>query len=220
MASRLVLSLLLAGNVADATVLLRGHRAGFEVTNASMAVGANTTASETGKVHLAAQLQHMADQCQCHFRGLCTCGAAVEFMDCIADSCASGMCDCKSADFLHACDSMSQTCPTTGLTCSEEKATCQHTALPDTWTEAEIREDLAILHKRKCVLQDAAEVGYVNAGIRLKQVKIVIQGHLDLLKAKGAKEAPYMGCGPKPKGQYGKDWQSSWTQGEAVPVKL
>lgn len=208
--------------VATISVLFAAGSDAFRLRRSNYARQANSTVagnSTAGMVSLTGKLAEMGDQCQCHFRGLCTCDASVQFMDCIADSCASGLCDCKRDDFFDSCNAMAATCPTTGLFCTEEKATCEHTQLPDTMTTAQLQEELAGLKKRKCQLKDASEAGYVNAGIRLKQVKITIQGHLDMLRAKGVKEAPYMGCGPAPAGDHGKDWVADWKNGgEAMPV--
>lgn len=70
-------------------------------------------------------LGRMASQCKCKFKGLCGCDAALEFMDCIAASCTSGTCNCQNGmQFLYACHNMSAVCPTTGLMCASDSASC------------------------------------------------------------------------------------------------
>jgi len=83
--------------------------------------GSNTT-------NFAAVLATMANDCQCSFRGVCTCELELEFMNCIRDACASGKCACDG-HFMEACGQMSATCPQNNLQCSENKeVTCTSAA--------------------------------------------------------------------------------------------
>jgi len=66
----------------------------------------------------------MASDCKCVFNGLCTCAQALEFMRCIEDACQSARCDCEDKHINYACGNMSTTCPSVGLTCSMQEASC------------------------------------------------------------------------------------------------
>jgi Cys-rich protein (TIGR01571 family) len=177
------------------------------------------TKHNTSEMVLPVDLAIIASKCQCRFIGYCTCGAAIEFMDCVADACASGVCDCKVTNFMHSCDSMSTTCPSVGLHCSQEKATCLHTPEPVSMTVPEIREKLARLKKRKCKLEKAIDAGYFNAHKRLQELLPEIQSYLDILKLKGDANAVYMDCGSAPAGIRGTNWTASRVGGKAVSLE-
>jgi len=167
--------------------------------------------STSGAVTLPVSLAIVADQCKCKFVGLCTCEAAVAFMECVADSCASGQCDCQAADYLTSCNAMAQTCSKVGMHCTQEKTTCRASSEPIRETIDELQQELAVLKVRKCKLEEADKAGYINAGVRLQELGPEIQGRLDLLKAKGGPPF-YMGCETMPEGS-----SVSWLGGEAVP---
>jgi len=163
---------------------------------------------------LTPNLMILADKCQCKFVGLCTCPATVEFMDCVADACASGACECEPADFVNSCNSMAvTTCPSAGLQCTQEKATCLHTPEVNNQTVEEIQAELEALRVRKCHMKKAEANGYLNAEARLAEFMPRIQGGLDHLKEKGA-EPYYMGCAPG--SPIPADSTAGWYQGNAV----
>eukprot|EP00929_Paragymnodinium_shiwhaense_P021553 TRINITY_DN14020_c0_g2_i1.p1 TRINITY_DN14020_c0_g2~~TRINITY_DN14020_c0_g2_i1.p1 ORF type:complete len:831 (+),score=229.43 TRINITY_DN14020_c0_g2_i1:76-2568(+) len=64
-------------------------------------------------------LRELEDECQCTFEAKCTCGASVDFMQCIADACSSGKCDCQGHHaFQSACNDMDDLCPDVNLECT------------------------------------------------------------------------------------------------------
>eukprot|EP00747_Dinoflagellata_sp_TGD_P211247 gnl/TRDRNA2_/TRDRNA2_84451_c0_seq4.p1 gnl/TRDRNA2_/TRDRNA2_84451_c0~~gnl/TRDRNA2_/TRDRNA2_84451_c0_seq4.p1 ORF type:complete len:771 (+),score=215.04 gnl/TRDRNA2_/TRDRNA2_84451_c0_seq4:66-2378(+) len=82
-------------------------------------------AHNASDVVLPAALASLAKGCQCHFKGHCVCGAAQEFMQCISDHCASGMCDCGKNEYKKACLSFGDTCShSLTMDCSTTKFTC------------------------------------------------------------------------------------------------
>merc|ERR1719359_5234 len=129
----------------------------------------------------------LADQCKCRFRGLCTCELSMEFMDCIADSCASGACECHDQIFEHACGGMVDACPSVGVQCNAQRATCLSQPLLNNETVDEILRDLEGMKARKCKLERALAAGFVNADNRLRELEPPLQARLDLLKIKGVK---------------------------------
>eukprot|EP00929_Paragymnodinium_shiwhaense_P062541 TRINITY_DN31216_c0_g1_i1.p1 TRINITY_DN31216_c0_g1~~TRINITY_DN31216_c0_g1_i1.p1 ORF type:complete len:227 (+),score=77.60 TRINITY_DN31216_c0_g1_i1:58-738(+) len=153
--------------------------------------GGNSTVAP---VQMDAQMAVMAEQCKCRFIGLCTCAATIEFMDCVADACASGACSCKTSHFFESCSSMASVCPNAGLACTQEKATCMHTDVPTNMTTAQITEALHGLQCRRCRLRKALKAGYMNAKNRLREVEPEIEGHFDMLKLKGAPAPPRLCC--------------------------
>lgn len=158
-------------------------------------------ASVAERTDLPASLMIMADKCQCRFVGLCSCGQATSFMNCIADKLTSGDCESNEQTFVTHCHSMAAVCPSIGLTCGKEQATCINTPIHIEESNTELRQQLHILRERRCKLQDAARSGYLNAKHRLRDLEPVIQSKLDALQAKGvgSEHLPHMGCGPAPK---------------------
>eukprot|EP00927_Polykrikos_kofoidii_P003774 TRINITY_DN1151_c0_g1_i3.p1 TRINITY_DN1151_c0_g1~~TRINITY_DN1151_c0_g1_i3.p1 ORF type:complete len:339 (-),score=50.41 TRINITY_DN1151_c0_g1_i3:138-1154(-) len=136
------------------------------------------------------------DSCSCEFRGICSCEAAIEFMDCITDKCNSGTCDCEATQFHHACESMAGTCSMEML-CTEDKATCLVQEEADLWarnrTTTTIYEELVELKEDKCRLELAAEDGWLNAAFKLKSVALEIDKRMKELKAYPA-PLPEMHC--------------------------
>mmetsp|Transcript_32936 Transcript_32936/g.71832 ORF Transcript_32936/g.71832 Transcript_32936/m.71832 type:complete len:417 (-) Transcript_32936:112-1362(-) len=177
-------------------------------------VGLMPTSGTTGAAIQPASLVIIADQCQCHFLGVCSCSAAADFMDCIADGCASGACDCGAFHFEAACNNMSAACPNAGLRCSAHKATCLNKPSLNKEKPEEILADLTDLKRRKCRLVKALEDGFAIAEGRLDELRPEIQGRLDTLREKTPKAAaPYMGCAA---GGLGVNQTTSWIGGEAV----
>lgn len=130
---------------------------------------------------LPVSLKVIAEQCRCSFVGLCTCGAAMEFMDCIADACATGGCDCGETHFSGACSSMLTTCPSSGMTCEEDKASCMHNPVLKREPKESIMMGLERLMERKRKLEKASKAGFINADRRLKELEPEIQAHYDAL---------------------------------------
>lgn len=121
----------------------------------------------------------------------------MKFMDCMADACASGACDCHDDIFEHACGGMVDACPSVGVQCNSKRATCLAQPMLNNETVKEILADLVGMKARKCKLSEAVAAGFVNADNRLRELEPPIQGRLDLLKIKGVKEEdlPSMECG-------------------------
>jgi len=197
----LVLVLLAAGAAASSSHL-RSPQAQLSVVAANV-----SEPSQEGSLPI--NLAVIADHCKCKFIGVCTCMATVDFMDCVADAGASGACEFKPSDFTKSCDAMAETCPTVGLQCTQEKATCLHPPDISKKSIPELNAELATLKSRKCNLEGAAAAGYLNAKARLAELAPRIQGNLDVLKIKGG-EPFYMGCAPMPVG-----YKASWIGGEA-----
>lgn len=139
-----------------------------------------------------------ATQCKCKFIGLCSCRASVEFMDCIADACASGHCDCHKNQFQEACGNMSAACPSIGVQCSKDKATCLHHSHAEDEPTADILSDLEELRQQKCKLLAAAKAGFLNADNRLRELKPRIQARIDALALKRVPCSPNMDCKDEP----------------------
>eukprot|EP00747_Dinoflagellata_sp_TGD_P025786 gnl/TRDRNA2_/TRDRNA2_131488_c0_seq1.p1 gnl/TRDRNA2_/TRDRNA2_131488_c0~~gnl/TRDRNA2_/TRDRNA2_131488_c0_seq1.p1 ORF type:complete len:246 (+),score=74.43 gnl/TRDRNA2_/TRDRNA2_131488_c0_seq1:92-829(+) len=140
-------------------------------------------------------MEVIGDKCKCKFIGHCTCRQAIQFMDCISDSCASGDCDCHAQQFQHSCFQMADTCNTLGMGCTEDRATCTHEPVYADESTDELLADLAHLKDRKCKLEEAKRRGFLNAEKRHADVMAKIQGVLDMLKKKDYKcEEPNMDC--------------------------
>mmetsp|Transcript_30108 Transcript_30108/g.64083 ORF Transcript_30108/g.64083 Transcript_30108/m.64083 type:complete len:412 (+) Transcript_30108:158-1393(+) len=157
-------------------------------------------ASQPAQRPLVGILAAVAGRCHCHFAGLCSCAAAVQFMDCVAGACDSGACDCSDLHFEQACYNMSATCPGVGLDCSQQRATClSESKGPASQSEA-LRQDLAAMKKRKCRLEKAEKAGFLNADNRLRELEVEIQAHLEKLRLQGVEDLPNMSCGAGPAG--------------------
>lgn len=144
------------------------------------------------------------DQCSCEFRGLCTCEAAVEFMDCISARCTSGNCDCTELQFQHACVSIASTCsvdPLNGvmgieMACSPDRATCLVERDSELYQQREpdlIYEELRELKEKKCRLDMHADNGWLNAQRQLGSVKLEIDHRMEELVGQNA-SLPEMHC--------------------------
>jgi len=138
-----------------------------------------------------------SDTCQCHFQAACTCDATMQFMDCIADACHSGKCDCHALQFKHACLVMSETCPKLTMECSPEKAVCvadrESMLHARSQTTEETYEDLMHLKEEKCRLEAAEEDGWLNTKKQLADVNNEIQKHMHIL-SKRCEKRPEMHC--------------------------
>lgn len=78
-------------------------------------------------------MDNTADECQCTFSSSCTCADAQKFLDCISAVCQNSACNCKENDqYMAACGAMSATCPSIGLQCVADKATCSGAAVAET----------------------------------------------------------------------------------------
>merc|ERR1719487_2670908 len=77
------------------------------------------------RVVLPVQLAVFGKKCSCRFLGMCTCNAATEFMDCVADAISSKLCDGNDQQFKQSCESMASVCPSVGLQCTEKQAHCE-----------------------------------------------------------------------------------------------
>jgi len=139
-----------------------------------------------------------ASQCKCKFIGLCSCRASVEFMDCIADACASGGCDCHEHQFEEACGNMSATCPSIGVQCAKDKATCLHHSHAEDEPTADILSDLEELRAKQCKLQKAHKMGFLNADNRMRELEAQIQARKDALIIKNVDCTPNMKCDDEP----------------------
>jgi len=147
---------------------------------------------------LSTSLAIFASQCKCKFIGLCSCRASVEFMDCIADACASGSCDCHEHQFEEACGNMSATCPSIGVQCSKDKATCLHHSHAEDEPTADILSDLEEFRAKQCKLREAHKAGFLNADNRIRELKPRIQARIDALIIKGVPCTPNMECNKEP----------------------
>eukprot|EP00929_Paragymnodinium_shiwhaense_P074429 TRINITY_DN38092_c0_g1_i1.p1 TRINITY_DN38092_c0_g1~~TRINITY_DN38092_c0_g1_i1.p1 ORF type:complete len:443 (+),score=152.05 TRINITY_DN38092_c0_g1_i1:99-1427(+) len=145
-----------------------------------------------------------SDSCSCEFRGLCTCEAAIEFMDCISARCSSGNCDCTELQFQHACVSIAGTCATDPLqgvlgiemACSPDRATCmieEDSELYNRRSKDLIYEELRELKEKKCRLEMHADSGWLNAQRQLGTVKVEIDHRMNELIA-GNASLPEMHC--------------------------
>lgn len=144
------------------------------------------------------------DECSCEFRGLCTCEAAVEFMDCISSRCTSGNCDCTELQFQHACVSIASTCavdPANGvmgieMACSPDRATCLVERDSEMYAKRcpdLIYEELRELKDKKCRLQMHADGGWLNAQRQLSSVNLEIDHRMEELVTQNA-SLPEMHC--------------------------
>lgn len=138
-----------------------------------------------------------ADVCACEFRGICSCQASIEFMDCIAAACNSGSCNCFASQFMHACSSIAGVCTGLEMQCSSDRAACfveEEAQLQQKNRTTElIYEELMDLKEKRCRLELAAEDGWLNAGSRLKPVREDIEKRMHELLARGA-SLPEMHC--------------------------
>jgi len=146
-------------------------------------------------------LAKAASDCKCHFHGSCSCEQSMEFMDCIADACASGKCDCEPSQYRYACMDMSRVCTNLDFDCSHNRAVCAsevyyNPRLVTDMTKAEVLEELKELKGKKCKLEVAHEKGWLNADRRLEEINGYITDRLEALEAGGA-ATPWMGCGPE-----------------------
>merc|ERR1719235_1378789 len=145
-----------------------------------------------------------AKQCQCQFKGLCSCTAAMEFMDCMADACASGLCDCHAMQYQHACVDMATECDSLSFECSTEKAVCvselesdlqeeEHKLAEAEKSPEEVYEELRDLKEKKCRLALAAEDGWLNAKRHLADAETAISERMTDLEGRKVK-TPEMHC--------------------------
>lgn len=77
---------------------------------------------------LLALLGVQSDICKCTFEDQCSCQGALRFMDCVKNACNSGLCQCIEKDgtnhFMESCSALADECPSVGMKCAEEQATC------------------------------------------------------------------------------------------------
>jgi len=111
------------------TALLRPGGAGAQ--SPAFPRGAPDALKAHGNIHagtvrlMIKELAIMASDCQCHFSDTCSCEGSLTFMDCITRACNSGKCNCNGHHhFVDACQNMTETCPSVGLNCNQEKASC------------------------------------------------------------------------------------------------
>lgn len=120
MPSSIISVFLLVATTTSVTVavnLRRGH------VEAKSALTSNTTKQSSNTT--GGNLAVLGNSCHCSFRaGACSCAEALEFMSCIRNACDSGACDCSYYHFFYACKTFSSECPSTGLSCGAEEATC------------------------------------------------------------------------------------------------
>eukprot|EP00927_Polykrikos_kofoidii_P059560 TRINITY_DN54709_c0_g1_i1.p1 TRINITY_DN54709_c0_g1~~TRINITY_DN54709_c0_g1_i1.p1 ORF type:complete len:360 (-),score=40.29 TRINITY_DN54709_c0_g1_i1:87-1109(-) len=109
------------------------------VSSSPFAISSNTTLQQFPQ-----KLAMVADQCGCHFRGLCSCSAALEFMSCISDACNTGLCACHDTVFLDSCLVMDGTCPAASLHCEAHTATCNNLSV---LSHAKLRKEASIPEK-------------------------------------------------------------------------
>lgn len=139
------------------------------------------------------------DPCACEFRGVCSCQASLEFMDCMNIACASGKCDCHEHQYHNACVELSHTCSSLSFECSTDKAVCHMTKSskdePDMHMRptTEIQRELKELYARKCKLEEAEKDGFINADNRLRQVNPEIEEHIKTLTARN-ETVPELSC--------------------------
>jgi len=143
-----------------------------------------------------------AGPCACEFRGTCSCQATMDFMDCIADACASGKCDCNEQQYQHACYTMADECPSLDMQCSKERAVCLFERdgeftpvkrVEKAKASEDIYEELKDLKERKCRLQMASEDGWLNADKQLTEVNTKIDKAMSVLETRSEK-TPEMHC--------------------------
>jgi hypothetical protein len=161
------------------------------------------------KVRANQSLRHKSGEgCSCAFKNYCTCNAAMDFMNCISNSCMSGGCDCHELQYKHACLMMAETCGSLQMKCTVNKATCvsdvDYSNLPpmetttpgpkleDMSTEA-IYKDLEDLKEEKCAHEINHNNGWLNSDEKLAGVKKTIAIHFDTLHKRKVK-TPEMHC--------------------------
>eukprot|EP00747_Dinoflagellata_sp_TGD_P207899 gnl/TRDRNA2_/TRDRNA2_81431_c0_seq4.p1 gnl/TRDRNA2_/TRDRNA2_81431_c0~~gnl/TRDRNA2_/TRDRNA2_81431_c0_seq4.p1 ORF type:complete len:687 (+),score=222.51 gnl/TRDRNA2_/TRDRNA2_81431_c0_seq4:159-2219(+) len=164
------------------------------------------------KVRTNQSLRHgsKGEGCSCAFKNYCTCNAAIEFMNCISNSCMSGGCDCHELQYKHACLMMADTCSSLNMKCevlenSTQKATCIDSidakSLPELKDEPKL-EDMStadILKELKALKEDNCEHyfnhknGWVNADEQGKIVQEKIDRRIKILEKRNSK-IPDMHC--------------------------
>merc|ERR1719310_1269842 len=124
-------------------------------------------------------MHNLLDKCQCKFKDICSCDGAMEYMDCLADACDSGRCDCHELECHRGCVSMAQTCQGLDFECSSSKAVCttysnmtdpELAASINRMSEKELRDDLIVMRGKKCELEEAMRNGWVNADNQLAKL--------------------------------------------------
>lgn len=91
----------------------------------------STVDAPNSTVALPTFLMSLGNDCNCYFKGVCSCEASLEFMSCISDACTSGKCNCGGDNHYNwACGNMSATCPNVGLTCANGQASCMKEEAP------------------------------------------------------------------------------------------
>jgi len=181
--------------------------------------------NHTYTIHIAEPGVTVADaQCACEFHGTCSCQATMDFMDCIADSCASGKCDCNAQQYQHACYTMADECPSLNMQCTRERAVCLFERegyfsavkqVEKNKTTEDLYEELKDLKERTCRLQMAAEDGWLNSEKQLTDVKSRIDKAMSVLQSRGEK-TPAMHCG-----KHFEEWtypESSKPHSGALPM--
>jgi len=153
--------------------------------------------NSTGKVE---EKKEEKDSCMCEFKGECNCENALNFMDCISASCASGECGCHEHQYHNACVDMSNTCLSLNFQCSGDKATCSMVVAGvghdlDHKSTEELQKDLSMKLSQKCKYEESEKKGWHNADNRLRELEPEIEDHVKTLKARNEAYADPDGCG-------------------------
>jgi hypothetical protein len=179
----------MAANSVEAAKVVRQHQAADRLAASPGVVGQAHVAAPGGQhpTHFlvddnvsveggSGQKGTFDDPCSCEFKGLCSCQASIEFMDCIAAACNSGQCDCKATQFQHACTSIAGICTSLDFQCSRDRASClvereSQLRHVNSTSKESIYEKLRDLKERRCRLELAAEDGWINAEARLIPIR-------------------------------------------------
>jgi len=142
---------------------------------------------------------------KCRFNDVCDCGAAMEFMDCITDSCHNGnRYDCHELEYHRACVSMARTCQKLDFECSTRRSVCSVTvnmtdperaAAMARRTDEELREELRAMQKDKCRLEHAMmHHDLLNADNELARLAPKVQRRIEELQSRDAGNIPSFDC--------------------------
>lgn len=166
-------------------VTVKGHAGLDRLKGNFKAAGTNASANalsvDLGRVsnHSALLLEGGADPCKCAFKGVCSCQAAVEFMQCISTACESGMCECGgNHHFVQACTDMSSACPSVGLKCEAEQAQCMGDLVPLKAVEKKKAPVSAPVKKEEKAAEAPKEAVLVPTGLSFKDKLKAFVAHI------------------------------------------
>lgn len=161
---------------------------------------------------LTATLLKAANECSCSFRTVCTCERTMEFMDCMAEACATGRCACDAQLYHAACTDVQAMCNVEhsidmqciaetqfdggSTVCTTETITTGSLFLAR-MQSYDIHTELTMMRDEKCKLEAEVQEGWTGSHNKLKDLRPKIDERARILARRG-EPIPRLDCGPPP----------------------